>query len=123
MSPQKAGSTPGCDLRGVDTKPLRHLFSRQHSLRTQSLEPTLQSIFNPHAIDHAAGKWFAIAGHRAACIQDICDGLRGVVIQQSIDLRNYRSWSYSNSAWTRQLECSGCSSRKPNMDQQLFTFD
>jgi hypothetical protein len=27
MSPQKTGSTPGCDLRGVDTKQLRHLFN------------------------------------------------------------------------------------------------
>ena len=95
------------DLLGVDAKPLGHLSPHQEFLRTQSLETTLQSIFNPHAIDHATGKWFAIAGRRAARIQDVCDGPGGVVIQKSIDLRNHRSWSYRQSTWASQLKCSG----------------
>src|SRR6266699_7233695 len=71
MAAQKTGGTPGCDLLGRDAKPSRHLFPRQHSLRTQPLETTLQSIFAPHAADHAASKCFAITGHRTARVQDI----------------------------------------------------
>jgi hypothetical protein len=36
---------------------------------------TLQSVFDPHATDHAASKWFAITGHQTTRVQDICNGL------------------------------------------------
>ena len=62
-------------------EPLRHLIERQHSFRTQPLEMTLQSVFDPHATDHAASKWFAITGHQTTRVQDNCDGLVRMVIQ------------------------------------------
>jgi hypothetical protein len=46
-----------------------------------------------------------------------------MLIQQSIDLGNHGSLSYSRSARTGQFERSGCSARKTDMDQQLLTFD
>jgi hypothetical protein len=81
MGTQETGSTPGFELLGTDAESLRHLIQGQHSFRTQPLETTLQSIFDPHVSDHPASKWVAITGEHAARVQDICNGPGRMVIQ------------------------------------------